>query len=74
MLKDKSPNSYIMTFPFGYNVSCVKKLGIITKTASKKFYTETIVKVKTTFENCVRVYNIERTLCDIVRSNSYEDI
>ena len=73
-LTDKTPHQFVMTFPFGYNVSAVKKTDIIAKTASEKFYGLGITKVKTNFGNIVNAYDIEKTLCDILRSNSGEDI
>ena len=71
---DKTPHSFIMTFPFDYNVSSVKKAGIVAKTTSKKFYNLGITQAKTTCGNTVNVYDIGKTLCDILRSNSGEDI
>jgi predicted transcriptional regulator of viral defense system len=73
-LTDRTPHQFIMAFPLGYNLSSVKKSGIIAKTASEKFYDLGIVKVKTNFGNIVNAYDIEKTLCDILRSNSGEDI
>lgn len=73
-LTDRTPYQFTMTFPFGYNVNSVKKSKIIAKVASEKFYDLGIVKVKTNFGNIVNAYDIEKTLCDILRSNSGEDI
>lgn len=73
-LTDRTPHQFTMTFPLGYNVNSVKKSGIIAKVVSEKFYDLGIVKVKTNFGNIVNAYDIERTLCDILRSNSGEDI
>ncbi|MDR1195249.1 MAG: type IV toxin-antitoxin system AbiEi family antitoxin domain-containing protein [Endomicrobium sp.] len=73
-LTDRTPHQFTMTFPFGYNVNSVKKSGIIAKVASEKFYDLGIIKVKTNFGNIVNVYDIEKTLCDILRATSGEDI
>jgi hypothetical protein len=62
-----------MTFPFGYNVSSVKKAGIVTKTISKKFYDLRITQVKTTFGNVVTVEQIDDKNIQILFNPQIED-
>lgn len=73
-LSDRTPNIYSITIPSNYRVS--KEI----KDTYKVFYIKPelyemgkIIK-NTSFGNEVMVYDIERTICDIVRSRSKIDI
>lgn len=73
-LTDRMPTRYVMTFPAGYNTTRFKKTIIDSKTCVKKLYTLGIIEKSTTCNNIIQVYDIERTLCDIVRGNKIFDI
>ncbi|MFK5883257.1 MAG: type IV toxin-antitoxin system AbiEi family antitoxin domain-containing protein [Candidatus Izemoplasma sp.] len=73
-LTDRTPLQYTMTFPINYNITNVKKVGVNTYRTSDMFYSKYIDRVKTSNGNIVKVYSIEKTLCDIVRGNSKLDI
>ena len=64
-MTDCTPIRYTMTFPFGYNTGSVKKQGIIAKISSEKTYELGIIEMASPAGNPMKVYNIERTLCDI---------
>lgn len=73
-LTDRTPDSFHMTFPSTYNLSKPKEMGIICTQCNEELYNLGISSVTTTFGNTVSVYNIERTLCDILRTHSHTDI
>jgi len=73
-MTDRTPIRYTMTFPFGYNTGGVKKQGIVAKLSTEKTYDLGIIKVSSPVGNPIKVYDIERTLCDIVKARHRVDI
>lgn len=73
-MTDRTPIRYIMTFPFGYNTGSVRKQGIIAKISTEKTYELGIIEMASPAGNPIKVYNIERTLCDIVKARHRADI
>lgn len=73
-LTDRTPNRYHMTFPVNYNLTKPKEENIQCLQCKKTLYDLGIEKVATPGGNIVRVYSIERTLCDILRIHSHVDI
>src|SRR5690554_1091148 len=73
-MTDRTPIRYTMTFPFGYNTSSVKKKNIIAKSSSKDTYELGIITMSSPAGNPINVYDIERTLCDIVKGRHRSDI
>ena len=73
-LTDRTPNSYQMTFPIGYNVTSLKNENVKAVRAAKKLYELGIITVLTPGGNPVKAYNKEKTLCDILRGRSNTDI
>lgn len=71
---DRTPIRYTMTFPFGYNTGSVKKQGIIAKLSTEETYELGIITMRSPSGNTVKVYDIERTLCDIVKARHRGDI
>ena len=66
---DRTPAQYTMTFPKGYNASSLKKENIIVKRAVPENYSFGVVDISSPCGNTIRVYNLERTLCDILRGS-----
>jgi predicted transcriptional regulator of viral defense system len=64
---DRTPAKFTMTFPYGYKTALLEKEPIHTKRVMKEKYGIGIVEVETPCKNTVRVYDIERTLCDVVK-------
>ena len=56
-----------MTFPRGYNAPSLKNENVQIIRVKKENYYLGIISGKSFYGNPVRLYNIERTLCDIVR-------
>lgn len=73
-LTDRTPNTYSMTFPINYNVTKPKEEKVKCTQCKAEWYEIGIEKIKTPGGNMVQAYNKERTLCDILRTNSTADI
>lgn len=73
-LTDRTPMRFQMTFPNSYNLTNVKSDNIKCNRVIKKLYDMGVVEIKTPIGNLVRAYNMERTLCDILRAQSDTDI
>lgn len=71
---DRIPYSIYMTFPKGYNVSAAKQNGIKCKIVVAERYDLGVQDVLSPYGNAVRCYNIERTLCDIVREDDIQSM
>lgn len=66
-LTDQTPNYYEMTFPHNYNLTNVRKESINCSRVKLDWYEIGISDIESPGGNKVRVYNMERTLCDILR-------
>lgn len=66
---DRTPTQYIMTFPKGYNSPSLKQENIKINRVVPENYTFGIIEVKSPCGNPIRIYNLERTLCDILRGS-----
>lgn len=73
-LTDREPMEYEITVKTGYNPSKLKEDGIKVYTVKKELHGEGIVMMQTTFGNVVPVYNMERTICDIIRNRNNTEI
>lgn len=66
---DRSPATYTMTFPKGYNSLSLKQENIHIKRVVPENYSFGITEIKSPCGNAIRVYDLERTLCDILRGS-----
>lgn len=66
---DRAPAQYTMTFPQGYNTSSLKQENIIIKRIIPDNYELGVIEIKSPSGNPIRVYELERTLCDILRGS-----
>ena len=69
-MTDRTPHRYIMTFPHGYNTSNAKKQNITAKTVIPRLYELGVTDVISPAGHTLKVYDIERTLCDIIKNKS----
>jgi len=69
-MSDMAPVMFTMTFPWGYNAASLKHQRIEVKRAIRDLHSLGVTTAPSIFGNMVRVYDLERTLCDIVRGNS----
>lgn len=72
-LTDRDPLKYVVTVPQGYNPSRLKEEGFIIHTIKKEWFELGLCIKKTTFGNEVKTYNMERTICDILRDRNNQD-
>jgi predicted transcriptional regulator of viral defense system len=73
-LTDRDPLKYSVTVPAGYNPQNLKKIGVKVFSIKKELYNLGLTSIRTLFDREVRCYNMERTICDILRSRSQMDI
>lgn len=73
-MTDRTPNKFCMTFPATYNLSSVKKENIRCYQSIDSLYELGLTEIETPAHNRVRLYNRERTLCDILKKSNNIDI
>lgn len=73
-MTDRTPIRYTMTFPFGYNTGSVKKQGIVAKLSTEATYQLGMITMSSPAGNPIKVYDVERTLCDILKARHRADI
>ena len=73
-MTDRTPLSYTMTFPFGYNITDIKQHGVIPRLATTNNYDLGITDVNSACNQLLKAYDIERTLCDILKEKHAGDI
>lgn len=72
-MTDITPTALTMTFPHGYNAASARKAGIIARTITPALLELGKANVKTFMGSEVVAYDVERTLCDIVRGQALPD-
>lgn len=73
-LTDRDPLVYSVTVPYGYNASRLKKEGLNVHTVKKELFELGVCMKKSAFGNNIKTYNMERTICDILRDRNNQDI
>lgn len=73
-LTDRTPMKYTMTFPYGYHVHSLKDENVKIKKSVKDLYELGLTNSVSPYGNPIRLYDVERTLCDIVKGNNTCDI
>ena len=66
---DRTPAQYTMTFPKGYNAPSLKQENLNIKRAMPELYSMGIIEINSPSGNPIHIYDLERTLCDIVRGS-----
>ncbi len=66
---DRTPAKYTMTFPKGYNAPSLTRENLIVKRVIPENYELGGIEIESPSGNPIRVYDLERTLCDILRGN-----
>ena len=72
-LSDWVPFQLTMTFSRNYNKTAAKAAGIICRSCADGVLGLGLTEVKTMYGNLVRTYDLERTLCDMVRGQRIVD-
>ena len=73
-LTDRDPISYMVTVPTGYNPTRLREDGFTVFTIKRELHEIGVTKLTTMFGNSVTVYDLERTICDCLRSRNNLDI
>lgn len=73
-LMEKEPSTVNITVPRNYNANNFRKKGFKIFTVSDELLKLGEMKIKTNFGNEVRVYDIDRTICDIIKMKEKMDI
>jgi len=71
---DRTPQTYTLTFPHGYNAAGLKKHNVKAKYVKPELYDMGITEIPSPSGNPLRIYDIERTLCDIVKGKNAFDV
>ena len=69
---DRVPLTYEITFPKGYNSVSLKQTNVAVKRVIPEIYNKGITEIESGFGHKVKIYELERTLCDIVRGKGSE--
>lgn len=70
-LTDREPFLYSTTVKRGYNASGLKGEGVSVYTVKKELHGIGVTSMKTPFGHLVPVYDMERTICDLIRSRNH---
>jgi predicted transcriptional regulator of viral defense system len=72
-LTDRDPVRYAVTVPNGYNISKLNKDDFVIHTVKKELFSLGLGIMKSPHGNDIRVYDMERTICDILRDRHHQD-
>ena len=73
-LMEREPKTTSVTVKAGYNASHLRWKGIRVYQVKPDVYDLGIVEVQTSFGNTVRAYDMDRTICDILRFKDTMDV
>jgi hypothetical protein len=73
-LTDRTPLLYSVTVQSGYNASPLKATGAKVYFVNRTLYLIGLITMKSPYGNDIRTFNLERTICDVLRSRNQMDI
>ena len=73
-LTDRTPLSFSVTVPSGYNATLIKRNGTKIYYIQSGLLQSGQILLQSPGGNAVRSYNLERTICDIIRNRNRMDI
>lgn len=73
-LTDREPSPYAITVRRGYSTTRLKAEGLSVYTIKPELYEVGLTTGQTPFGHTVPVYDMERTICDLLRSRSSMEI
>lgn len=73
-LTDRDPLQYSVTVPAGYNFQNIQANGVKVFSIKKELYDLGLTTGRTMFGREIKHYDMERTICDIMRSRNQMDI
>lgn len=73
-LTDKNHNSLTLSVPAGYNSKSLKDRRVKVHYVKKELYEIGISTMKTPYGRKIKVYDLERTICDLLRNRNSTDL
>ncbi len=73
-LTDRSPLYYSVTVPSRYNATSLKTSGAKVYFVNRDLYPLGLITMKSPQGNDIKTFNLERTICDVLRSRNQMDI
>ena len=73
-LMEREPKDISVTVRAGYNASHLRKKGIRVYQVKPEIEELGVLDIQTNFGNTVRAYDMERTICDIIRNKDAMDV
>jgi predicted transcriptional regulator of viral defense system len=73
-LTDRSPLFYSVTVPSRYNATLLKASRAKVYFVNRGLYPLGLITLKSSHGNDIRTYNLERTICDVLRSRTQVDV
>lgn len=72
-LSDRTPLKYNITLPYGYNGILQKENNVILNYVKKDLLDLGVIEMTSPFGMTIKVYDIERTVCDIIKYKNKMD-
>ncbi len=73
-LTDRSPLIYSVTAPSGYNATSLKANGVKVYFVNRGLYELGLITMKSPHGNDINTFNLERTICDVLRNRNQIDV
>ena len=73
-LTDRTPLFYSVTVPAGYNATSLKISGAKVYFVQRGLYPLGLITMKSPHGHDIKTFNLERTICDVLRSKNQIDI
>ncbi|HUI87420.1 MAG TPA: type IV toxin-antitoxin system AbiEi family antitoxin domain-containing protein [Anaerolineales bacterium] len=73
-LMDRTPLFYSVTVPSGFNATTLKASGAKVYFVQRNLYPLGLTARKSPYGNSIQTFNMERTICDVVRSRNQMDV
>ncbi len=72
-LSDRDPINYSVTVPNGYNATHLRKKDLNVYSVKKELHHMGVIDTKSFYGRLIKIYNKERTLCDIIKNRNNMD-
>ena len=72
-LSDRNPLVYNVTLPFGYSGSLQKQNNLILNYVNREILDLGVIEMTSPFGMKIKVYDVERTVCDIIKNKNKID-
>lgn len=73
-ITDRTPLFYSVTVPAGYNATSLKTRGSKVYFVKRELFSLGVITKKSPHGNNVKTFNLERTICDLLRNRNQIDI